>query len=254
MLDLKGQTAVIVGGTGDIGGATARLFAEAGASVVITGRTLASVTQRIDLLGPGAEGQVADPHDQTSLDTLFGRVGSFEHLAVTLGTQATTTAFAALGESELMRAIEDKLLTYTRTLRAALPHVSQSVTWLTAASARSALAGMSGYAAPNGALHAMLGPIAIEVAPLRINCVSPGLTRTRFWDRLGMSENEQEAMFTGASQTIPLRRIGTAEEIAQAMVFAATNPYITGTILDISGGLHLGPAPSDPDPVSYGNR
>jgi NAD(P)-dependent dehydrogenase (short-subunit alcohol dehydrogenase family) len=244
---------MIVGGTGDIGGAAAELFATAGASVVITGRSPTSVSRRVDVLGRGVRGEVADPHDQASLNRLFGEVGGFEHLVVTLGTQATTTGFATLSEADLMRGIEDKLLTYTRTLRAALPFVKASVTWLTAASARSALAGMSGYAAPNGALHAMLRPLAIELAPIRINCVSPGLARTRFWDALGMSPDDQDAMFSGAAQTIPLRRVGTAEDIAHAVVFAATNPYLTGTILDISGGLQLGTVAPDSAAVSYGN-
>lgn len=153
-----------------------------------------------------------------------------------------------------MRAIEDKLLTYTRVLRAALPHVTESVTWLTAAAARTSLLGMSGYAAPNGALHAVLGPIAIELAPIRINCVAPGLARTGFWDALGLSRDDQDAMFAGAAHTIPLRRIGAAGDIAQAMFFAATNPYITGTIFDISGGLQLGALSRGNDSVSYGNQ
>jgi NAD(P)-dependent dehydrogenase (short-subunit alcohol dehydrogenase family) len=251
-MDLTGQAVVIVGGPGDIGSATARRFLDAGASVVLTGRTSASVSRRTAELG--ASGEAVDPHDAAVLEAFFARIGSFDHLAVTLGTQAITTVFEALPEEQIVRAIEDKLLTYTRTLRAALPYVTQSVTWLTAAAARTSLAGMSGYAAPNGALHAMLGPIAMEITPVRINCVSPGLARTAFWDGLGMSRQEQDAMFAGAAQTIPLRRVGSAEDVAQAMLFAATNPYVTGAIFDISGGLQLGPLPASDAAVSYGDR
>lgn len=253
-MDLTGNTVVIVGGTGDIGSATARLFVEAGASVVITGRTSETVSRRVAEIGAGVSGEAVDPHDAAALEAFFAGVGSFDHLAVTLGTQAITTVFKALPEEQIMQAIENKLLTYTRALRAALPYVSESVTWLTAAAARTALAGLSGYAAPNGALHAMLAPIAMEIAPVRINCVAPGLARTAFWDALGMSKQEQQEMFTGAAQTIPLRRIGTAQDIAQAMFFAATNPYVTGEIFDISGGLQLGTLPRDAAAVSYGNQ
>jgi NAD(P)-dependent dehydrogenase (short-subunit alcohol dehydrogenase family) len=69
-----------------------------------------------------------------------------------------------------------------------------------------------------------------------------------------MEEDEQEAMFVGAQQTIPLRRVGTADDVAQAMFFAATNRYVTGEIFDISGGLQLGTLASTEDVVSYGNR
>lgn len=253
-MHLSGKQAVIVGGTGDIGWASARQFADNGASVLITGRTSESVSRRIAERQSRIHGDTVDPYDSEALSALFRSVGRFDYLAVTLGTQATTTVFAELEEEQIVRAIETKLLSYTRVLRAALPYVTQSVTWLTAAAARSALPGLSGYAAPNGALHAMLGPLAMELAPVRINCISPGLTRTAFWDRLGMSPADQETMFTGAAQTIPLRRVGAADEIAHAMLFAATNAYLTGAILDLSGGLQLGTVPPAPADVSYGNQ
>ena len=87
--------------------------------VVLTGRTSASVSRRTAELG--ASGEAVDPHDAAALEAFFARTGSFDHLAVTLGTQAITTVFEALPEEQIVRAIEDKLLTYTRTLRAALP-------------------------------------------------------------------------------------------------------------------------------------
>jgi NAD(P)-dependent dehydrogenase (short-subunit alcohol dehydrogenase family) len=79
----------------------------------------------------------------------------------------------------------DKYFTYTRVLRAALPYVRESITWLTGAAARSSAPGLGNYAAPNGALHAIMGPLAAELAPVRIKCVASGLTRTGFWRSIG---------------------------------------------------------------------
>lgn len=251
-MDVTGKTAVIVGGTGDIGSATARQFIEANATVLITGRTADTVSRRRRELGGKARGAIVSPHDGPGLEAFFRGIGSFDYLVVTLGSQAWTTVFRELPEEQIVRAVEDKLLAYTRVLRAALPYVSESVTWLTGAAARTALTGLSGYAAANGALHAILRPIAMEIAPLRINCVSPGLARTAFWTALGMGTEEQEQMFAGAARTIPLRRIGTAKDVAQALFFAATNAYITGEIFDVSGGLQMGPIPMDN--VSYGDQ
>jgi NAD(P)-dependent dehydrogenase (short-subunit alcohol dehydrogenase family) len=115
----------------------------------------------------------------------------------------------------------------------------QSVTWLTGAAARSALPGMSNYAASNGALHAIMGPLAMELLPVRINCVASGLARTNFWRNLGMPAEAQAAMYAGAEQSIPLRHVAEPDEIAHALLFGATNSY-TGTILEPDGGLHLG--------------
>jgi NAD(P)-dependent dehydrogenase (short-subunit alcohol dehydrogenase family) len=156
---LNNQTAVIIGGAGDIGHSTARLFIEAGADVVITGRTRARVESKAVVLGPRARAVVAHLAEEVQLRALFAEIDTFDYLVLTLGTQAVTMPFAELTEEHLLRGINEKFLQYTRALRSALGKVRRSVTWLTGAAARTALPGMSNYAAPNGALHAMMGPV-----------------------------------------------------------------------------------------------
>ena len=112
---------------------------------------------------------------------------------------------------------------------------------------------MSNYAAPNGALHSMLGPLAIELSPVRINGVAAGLTRTAFWDALGLPGEAQEQMFASARRLIPLGHVAQPDEIAQAMYFAATNTYTTGTVLDTCGGLQLGQMFRELEPSSFGS-
>jgi NAD(P)-dependent dehydrogenase (short-subunit alcohol dehydrogenase family) len=241
---LDNKTAAIIGGTGDIGHATARLFTAAGARVVITGRTQERVTVKAAALGANARGVAVDPADESQLRRLFADQGEFDFVLLTLGTQALTMPFAQLPEEQLLRGMNEKFLYYTRALRAGLGKVRQSITWLTGAAARTALPGLSGYAAPNGALHAMMQPLAIELAPVRINCVASGLVRTHFWSNLGMSRDDQAAMYSSAEESVPLHYVAQPEDIAHAMLFAATNPYTTGTILDTNGGLHLGRAGS----------
>jgi len=162
--------------------------------------------------------------------------------------------FAELPEEQLLRGMNEKFLYYTRALRTSLGKVRESVTWLTGSAARSAFSGLSNYAAPNGALHAMLGPLALELAPVRINCVAAGLTRTNFWNRLGMSAEAQAAMFLDGERSIPLRHVAAPEEIAHALLFAATNRYTTGTILDTNGGLHLGRVNVQSEQPSFGSK
>ena len=252
-MEVEGRTAVVVGGTGDIGHATASRFVKGGASVIITGRRRERADAKAASLGQAARGIVADPADETQLRTAFDEIGSFDYLLVTLGTQAVTMPFAEMTEDHLKQAINDKFLQYTRSLRAALGKVSESVTWLTAAAARTALPGMSNYAAPNGALHSMLGPLAIELSPVRINGVAAGLTRTAFWDALGLPSEAQEQMFASAQRSIPLGHVAQPDEIAQAMYFVATNTYTTGTVLDTCGGLQLGQMFRGPEPSSFGS-
>jgi NAD(P)-dependent dehydrogenase (short-subunit alcohol dehydrogenase family) len=250
---LNNQTAVIIGGTGDIGHSTARLFIEAGADVVITGRTHARVERKAVVLGPQARGIVAHPAEELQLRALFAEIDTFDYLVLTLGTQAVTMPFAELTEEDLLRGMNEKFLQYTRALRSALGKVRRSVTWLTGAAARTALPGMSNYAAPNGALHAMMAPLAMELAPVRINCVAAGLTRTDFWNKLGMSAEAQAAMYANAEKSLPVGHVASPDEIADAVFFAATNPYTTGAIFDTNGGLHLGLAHAPQEVPSFGS-
>jgi NAD(P)-dependent dehydrogenase (short-subunit alcohol dehydrogenase family) len=239
-MKVDNEVAVIIGGTGDIGHATAHLFVQTGANVIITGREQARAEERASTLGPKARGIAVDPGDEKQLHALFAETGPIDYLVLTLGTQAVSMPFAQLPEEQLLRGINEKFLYYTRALRASLGKVKESITWLTWAALRTAIAGLSNYAASNGALHAMIAPLAVELAPVRINCVAAGLTRTNFWNRLGMSPEVREAMFADGERSILLRHVAAPEEIAHALLFAATNRYTTGTILDTNGGLHLG--------------
>ena len=118
-MKLNGKTAVIIGGTGDIGQATARLFLEAGASVIITGRMAPRVTETAESLGTKAHGIAADPGDEGQLCRLFEETGSFDYLLLTLGTQALTMPFTQLPEEQLLQGMNEKFLFYTRVLRCA---------------------------------------------------------------------------------------------------------------------------------------
>lgn len=253
-MHLQNTTAIIIGGTGDIGHSTAKLFAEAGARVIVTGRAQERAEARARSLGASARGLAVSPTSEADLRGLFGEIGAFDYLLLTLGTQSITLPFAQLNDDHLRQAIDTKYMAYTRALRAALGHVRQSVTWLTGAAARTALPGLSNYAAPNGALHAMMGPLAIELAPVRINSVAAGLTHTAFWKNLGMSDAEEKAMFSASKQHIPVGHAAQPDDIAQALFFAATNTYTTGTVLDTCGGLQMGQMPARPDQASFGGR
>ena len=140
-MKLNKQTALIIGGTGDIGCATARLFVESGAHVIITGRERARTEGRASLVDPTARGIAVDPADEKQLQGLFAKAGPIDYLLLTLGTQAVSIPFAELPEEQLLRGIQEKFLYYTRALRASLGKVRESVTWLTGAAARTAIPG-----------------------------------------------------------------------------------------------------------------
>jgi NAD(P)-dependent dehydrogenase (short-subunit alcohol dehydrogenase family) len=112
-----------------------------------------------------------------------------------------------------------------------------SITFLTSISARMAHPGTAGLAAINGALEAMLGALARELAPTRINAVAPGVVDTAWWDRLPAAAKQR--VFDEQARMLPVGRVGRADDVAQAVQFLAGNGFVTGTVLECDGGLHL---------------
>ena len=115
--------------------------------------------------------------------------------------------------------------------------MKQSITFVAAVSARMALPAISGLAAINGALESMVPPLASELAPLRVNAVSPGVIDTPWWD--ATPKEVKQSYFEQSAKTAPLGRVGAPEDVAKAIVSIAENSFITGTILEVDGGLHL---------------
>jgi NAD(P)-dependent dehydrogenase (short-subunit alcohol dehydrogenase family) len=141
--------------------------------------------------------------------------------------------------SDLLGAFAGKTVAHLHAVVAALPTLvaDGSVTLVTAASAQSAMPGTVGLAAVNGALEVAVGPLAAELAPRRVNAVSPGVIETEWWDELPQ-QARQEAFATFAARAL-VRRNGQPADVAQAIVALLENGFITGVVLPCDGGLRL---------------
>lgn len=241
-MDLTGQTAVIVGGTSGIGLATALRALEAGASPVVLGRDPERLSAALDTLGRSARGEVVDASNRNLLDAFFGGLGRIDHLVLAASGGLGAGPLARLPEAELRAGFDRKFWIHWNALQAALPALAPggSVTFVTAASARTGVPGTSGLAAINGALNAMVLPLASELAPVRVNAVSPGVIDTPWWD--SKSPEERDRLFAQAGEAAPAGRVGKAREVADAILFLMGNAFTTGVILDVDGGLRAGPA------------
>ncbi|MGW4807747.1 SDR family oxidoreductase [Kitasatospora sp. NPDC004272] len=234
------RTALVVGGTSGVGLATARQLRARGAVVHVAGRS----KERLEALAasdPELIGHRADGGDREQIAEVLDTIGRLDWLVVSLSGAEGAGPFAELDLTSLRGAFEAKFWGQLTTVQAALPHLSEdgSVTLVTAISARAGLPGTAGLAAVNGALEAMIRPLALELAPRRINAVSPGLVDTPWWS--GLPQDAREAYFAQAAAQLPTRRIASAEDVAEAVVLAATNRNLTGTVLETDGGLRLSP-------------
>jgi NAD(P)-dependent dehydrogenase (short-subunit alcohol dehydrogenase family) len=239
-MSFDGQRVVVIGASAGIGEATARAFAARGAAVTITGRSKERLDQAAARIGHPVEVAEADATDRAALDAFFAATGTVDHLVLTASPGAVGAGpLAALDEAALRQAFDGKFFAHVNAIQAALPRLRAdgSVTIVSAASARAAFAGTAALAAANGALEAIVAPLAVELAPLRVNAVSPGVIDTPWW--AGMPEDQRRAYFDAVAAVTPARRVGKPEDVAEAIAYLAGASFVTGTVLECTGGANL---------------
>jgi NAD(P)-dependent dehydrogenase (short-subunit alcohol dehydrogenase family) len=238
-MNLAGQKIIIFGGTSGIGHATAKLAADNGANVIITGRDQSRLERAIAEVGKGVIGESVDATERQVLHDFFARVGKFDHLVLSISSGGGAGAFAALDIPALQKPIEGKVIAQLQAAQAALSTLAPagSITFVSAASARAAFAGTVGLAAINGALNAAAATLALELKPRRVNVVSPGIVDTPIWSHF--PETERKNLLEREAKALPVGRIGQPEEVAQAIVMLMSNGFITGTVIDCDGGARV---------------
>ncbi|MFF0307094.1 SDR family oxidoreductase [Streptosporangium sp. NPDC004379] len=238
-MSLSGRRSLVMGGSSGIGEAVARLFAERDAEVVITGRDADRLGAAAGRIGGKVTARRVDGCSPEEVADFFAEDVRYDHLVLALSGGSGAGPFASLDLDGLRDGFERKVWPHLRILQAALPRMTEdgSVTLLTASSARAALPGTAGLAAINGALEAMVPPLAVELAPLRVNAVSPGVIDTPWW--YGLPGEQRAAMFAEHAAALPVGRVGRPEDVAEAVLLVATNGFMTGEVVPVNGGLGL---------------
>ena len=238
-MDMKNQTVVVIGGSSGIGLATARRLAEMGPRVIATGRDATKLQNALAGLGERIIAEAFDGGDRNALDAFFGRVGRFDHLVLALSGGEGGGEFAKLDLKTLRRGFEAKFWPQMEAAQASLQalRAGGSITFLTAISARMASPGTAGLGAINGAIESMIGALARELKPTRVNAVSPGVVDTPWWDQF--PAEVRDGIFRQQAETLPAGRVGHAHDIAHAVQFLVENSFMTGAIIECDGGLRL---------------
>jgi NAD(P)-dependent dehydrogenase (short-subunit alcohol dehydrogenase family) len=231
-------TTLVVGGTSGIGLATARRLAAGGNTVHVASRDPAKVAKIADV-APELTAHRVDGNDPAAVAALAAELAPVQALVITLAGSEGAGPLAELDLASLRRAFEAKFWPTMTVLQAVLPHLAEqaSITLVGAISAHAAMPGTAGIGALNAAVEGLVRPLAAELAPLRVNAVSPGLVDTPWWD--GIPEQARADWFASAAAGLPVRHISSADEIAEAAALLATNTSMTGTILQIDGGARF---------------
>jgi NAD(P)-dependent dehydrogenase (short-subunit alcohol dehydrogenase family) len=230
---LQGKRVLVVGrGTG-IARAVTLLARAEGAEVVVAGRDAAKLAAAYHDQNVTAE--TVDVSDDASIAALADRIGTLDHVASTASARARGT-LPELQRANLAQSLDTKVLGPVMLAKYLAPHINPggSFVLFSGANAFKVKVGYLGVAITNGAVDFLTRSLAVELAPIRVNAVSPGVIDTGAWDPLG--EDGKKALFDHVSATSPLGRIGTSEEVAQAVLFAMTNTFMTGMMLKIDGG------------------
>ncbi len=231
---LSGQRVVVAGGTSGMGLATVRAAAAMGAEVVAAGRRPVAEREPV----AGVRQVAADVTDEESVRRLFGEVGELDHLLVT----ASPGRPGAFGGQDLAAArsfMDGKFFGSWMCARYAAPHLRArgSVTFVTGGAVVRPPAHGSMIAAAFAALEALTRALAVELGPLRVNAIRPGYTDSDMWSFL--PEAERGDLRRRVADAMPVRRMGTPEDIAHAALFLMTNPQVTGAVLEVTGGETL---------------
>lgn len=240
-LSLAGKKVVVVGGKTGIGLGIARAAHAAGASVTVASRRITALTERPDLAD--FEQVSLDIRDEAAVRKAFDAIGAFDHLAVTAAPDFGTWGTFMDDDMRGVRSyIDGKFLGSWACARYAAPHLKAggSITFLTGGTAMRPKMGFSAVTSAFVAVEALSGSLALELAPTRVNTIRPGYVDTDMWS--GFSDNEREALRAKVRKSFPARHAGTANDIGHAALFLMTNPYVTGTVLEVSGGENLVPS------------
>ena len=236
MGSLQDKCVVVVGRGGGVAQAITLLARSEGARVVVAGRDAAALAEAYDDDGIAAE--TVDVTDDASIAGLADRVGRVDHLVSTVSARARGN-LADLDRAKLQLSFDTKVIGPAMLAKHFAPRLNKggSIVLFSGVNAFKINVGYLGVAVTNGAVDFLTRSLAVELAPIRGNAVSPGVIDTGAWDSLG--ENGKRDYFTHISATNPARRIGTVDDVAGAVLFALTNSFMTGMTLKVDGGEPL---------------
>ena len=236
MPSLKGKTVLIIGRGSGIARAIALAVSEDGGRVIVAGRHPCDLASAYSGQEVGVE--LVDVTDEASIAALAGRVGALDHVVATASARARGSyrdLSASLVNTSFSTKVTGPLLLAKHFAGQLAP--DGSFLFMSGATALKPAPGMLAVAATNAAVNAITAGLAVELAPIRVNAIAPGTIDTGAYDALG--EEGKARLFRARSTANPVRRIGTAEDVAAAAVAALTNGFLTGVSLPVDGGEHL---------------
>ena len=237
---LENQKVVVVGGSSGMGLAVAKLCAAADAQVTIAARDREKLARAAGEIGAGCRQAVLDMTDEKAVEDFFSGLAGLDHLLLVGAGRPAWGPLREITTEALVSAFQTKLLGYFLCAKHAAPIMSTngSILFTIGGAARAAIPGTAGLAAVNGGIVAMARTLAKELAPIRVNVISPGLVDTPAYAWMG--EAERQGFYHKMGASLPVGRIGSVDDIAAMMLAIIGNGFMSGSVVDVDGGASLG--------------
>ena len=236
---LVGKRVVLPGGSSGIGLATAKAAASVGAQVIIASSNQHRIDQALTELPAGSEGYRVDLTNEQDIINFFDRIGKFDHLVYTAGEGIKVSNLADTQLEEARTYFNIRYWGACMTVKYGYPHISKdgSIVLTSGIASQRPNTGWSLGASICAAMEGFGRAMAMELAPVRVNIVSPGVVKTNLWS--GMSEADRESMYNQIGNSLPVKRVGEAEDIAQTYLYLMRQPFSTGQVVTVDGGAVL---------------
>src|SRR6201991_128643 len=228
---LKGKKVVVVGGSSGIGLAAAEMAKHEGADVIVASRNVAKLDAVAEKLN--AVAIPADVTNDQSVIDLFRRSGPVDHVVVT-AAQLRTGPFKTVSMDDVRATMESKFWGAWRVARSADIRPGGSLTLVTGFLSVRPRPNSAIVSAANGALESLARSLALELAPVRVNAVSPGVIDTPI--RAAMPEAARQEMLAKTAAALPVGRVGVGEDIARQILSFMTIGFATGSVVYLDGG------------------
>jgi NAD(P)-dependent dehydrogenase (short-subunit alcohol dehydrogenase family) len=230
---------VIIGGSSGIGLAIAEKVTLQGAEVVIVSSKAERVQEAIQSIVGNVRGEAVDVSDEKAVEGFFTNIGAFDHLVFTAGDSLQLHQLADTDLKQARRAFELRYWSALATVKYGSPQIRKggSIVLTTGVAGQRPHSGWVIAASVCGTIEALTRALAIELAPIRVNAVSPGVVRTNLWQN--MSSVEREQLYESVGKRLPVGRVGEANDIAQAYLYLMQEEFSTGQTVVVDGGTVL---------------
>ena len=234
---LNGKRVVVLGGSSGLGFAAAAAALGEGASVVVVSSNRQRVADAVARLADNnVSGETVDLADEPQMRALFERLGAFDHLVFTAGETLQVAPLASMAVADAKRFLDVRFWGAFMAAKYGAPHIRPggSIVLTNGGAGLRPRKGWTVASSVCGAMESLTRALAVELAPIRVNCVCPGLVKTELWDK--MTETDRQAMYAAASQRLLVGRPGEPDELAHAYLYLMREGFSTGQVIVVDGG------------------